>query len=83
MEDIQNVINDQWGSKINNTMTINDFALLKVIGVGSYGKVMQVKKKDSGEVFALKMLKKEHIVKKNQVQHTKTERFVLVYFLIN
>lgn len=58
-------------------LTINDFSLLKVLGKGSYGKVMLVKKKDTGEIFAIKMLRKEHLIKRNQVIHTKTERFVL------
>jgi serine/threonine protein kinase len=58
-------------------ITINDFALLKVIGVGSYGKVMLVRKNDTGELLAMKVLRKEHLVKRNQVEHTKTERRVL------
>ena len=32
----------------NAQMTIDDFTLLKLIGKGSYGKVMLVKKKDDG-----------------------------------
>jgi len=49
-----------------------------VIGKGSYGKVMLVRYKDrSNEVYAMKMLRKENIVKRNQVEHTKTERNVL------
>ena len=34
---------------------IDDFELLKVLGKGSFGKVMQVKKKDTGEIFAMKI----------------------------
>merc|ERR1719450_1879839 len=56
--------------------TLDDFTLLKVIGKGSYGKVMLVQHKNN-EVFAMKMLRKENIVKRNQVEHTKTERNVL------
>ena len=29
------------------------------------------------QVYAMKMLRKEHVVKRNQVEHTKTERNVL------
>lgn len=58
--------------------SLDDFQLLKVLGKGSYGKVMLVKKAGAGEtVFAMKMLRKEHIVKRNQVEHTKSERNVL------
>ena len=56
---------------------IDDFALLSVIGQGSYGKVMQVRKKDTGELLAIKMLRKDYIQRRNQVLHTKTERNVL------
>jgi len=55
---------------------LDDFQLLKVIGKGSYGKVMLVRHSD-GTSYAMKMLRKEHIVKRNQVEHTKTERNVL------
>lgn len=44
---------------------MDDFTSIKVIGKGSYGKVMLVRKNDSGELFAMKILKKEHIAKRN------------------
>jgi len=50
---------------------------MKVVGKGSYGKVMLVKHKHSNMVYAMKMLRKDNVVKRNQVEHTKTERNVL------
>lgn len=38
---------------------------------------MQVRKKDTGQIFAMKVLQKANIIKRNQVEHTKTERNVL------
>lgn len=58
---------------------LEDFILLKVIGKGSFGKVIQVRKKDTGEIYAMKVLRKENIIKRNQVEHTRTERHVLGY----
>lgn len=58
-------------------VAIEDFVLISVIGKGSYAKVSLVKKKDSKEVFALKVLKKEYIEKKKQEEHIITERNVL------
>eukprot|EP00386_Alphamonas_edax_P010601 GDKI01034087.1.p1 GENE.GDKI01034087.1~~GDKI01034087.1.p1 ORF type:complete len:404 (+),score=80.12 GDKI01034087.1:130-1212(+) len=58
-------------------VSLDDFVLLKVIGKGSYGKVMLVRCKLDGNIYAMKMLRKETIVKRNQVEHTKTERSVL------
>ena len=43
----------------------------QVIGIGSFGKVMLVRKKDSGRLYAMKILKKIHIVKRDEVDHTK------------
>jgi len=36
-------------------LTIDDFSSLSVIGKGSYAKVLLVKKKDSNELFAMKI----------------------------
>jgi serum/glucocorticoid-regulated kinase 2 len=58
-------------------VNMQDFDLLKVLGRGSFGKVMMVRKKDTAEIFAMKVLKKEAIIARNQVQHTKTERNIL------
>ena len=41
--------------------------------------VMLVNHSATGKVYALKMLRKEHVVKRNQVEHTRTERSVLGY----
>jgi len=59
-------------------LSLEDFALLTVIGKGSYAKVLLVKKHDTGEILALKVLKKEVIEKRKQEEHIKTERNVLV-----
>ena len=48
-----------------------------MIGTGSYGKVLLVKKKDSGELYAMKVLKKKHIIQRKQVKNTLTERRIL------
>jgi len=58
-------------------LTIEDFELIKVIGTGSYGKVILSKKKDTEEVYAIKTLNKKHLIKKNQVEHTIAERQIL------
>lgn len=51
----------------------------QVLGKGSFGKVMLVKKKDdeSGMLYALKTLRKAALVKRNQLAHTSTERTIL------
>lgn len=58
-------------------MSVNDFELLKVLGKGSFGKVMQVKKKDTGRIYAMKIIKKAHVVERDEVAHTLAEKTVL------
>lgn len=64
-------------TKESKPLSIDDFDLLKVIGKGSFGKVMQVRKKDTGKIYALKSIRKAHIVNKMEVTHTLAEKFVL------
>lgn len=65
-------------SKNKQTVTKDDFELLTVIGKGSFGKVMQVRKKDDGKIFAMKVLRKDTIVARKQVTHTKSEKNILM-----
>lgn len=58
-------------------LAVQDFQPLAVIGRGAFGEVRLVRKKDTGEVFALKSLEKRHMVLKNQVGHVKAERDIL------
>lgn len=59
------------------SVKLDDFLLLKVLGRGAFGKVMLVEKKDTKELFALKSLHKENIIEKEQIEHTRTERYIL------
>lgn len=65
-------------AKSKDTISIDDFLLLCVIGKGSYAKVFLVRKKDTQEIFALKVLKKDYVAQRNQKDHVQTERYVLV-----
>jgi len=64
-------------SKTKEKVTKEDFELLNVIGKGSFGKVMQVRKKDTGKIYAMKVLRKEAIIARKQVIHTKAEKSIL------
>lgn len=50
--------------KSNENINLDSFTTVSVIGQGSYAKVLLVKKKDSGQFFAMKILKKEKISNK-------------------
>jgi p70 ribosomal S6 kinase len=59
----------------------NDFTLLRVLGKGGYGKVVQVKKNsgaDKDRIFAMKILKKASLIRNQKdTAHTKAERNIL------
>jgi len=54
------------------------FEKIRVIGRGAFGEVWIVKKKDTQEVLAMKKLKKEDMLSKDQMAHVRAERDILV-----
>ncbi|MBA0735281.1 hypothetical protein Gogos_019143 [Gossypium gossypioides] len=59
-----------------------DFEILRVVGQGAFGKVFQVRKKgrndeDGDGLFAMKVMKKVTIIKKNHVDYMRAERDIL------
>eukprot|EP01088_Endostelium_zonatum_P011330 TRINITY_DN25464_c0_g1_i1.p1 TRINITY_DN25464_c0_g1~~TRINITY_DN25464_c0_g1_i1.p1 ORF type:complete len:473 (-),score=75.91 TRINITY_DN25464_c0_g1_i1:108-1526(-) len=66
------------GSGLGPRVAEKDFTKIKVIGRGNFGKVFVVKKNDNGKIFAMKVLTKKSIIEKNELEHTKTERSILM-----
>ncbi|MCO5597461.1 hypothetical protein L7F22_051539 [Adiantum nelumboides] len=54
-----------------------DFTLLRVVGQGAFGKVFQVQHINTMEIFAMKVMKKDEIMEKNQGDYMKAERDIL------
>ncbi|KAI6176469.1 Ribosomal protein S6 kinase [Aphelenchoides bicaudatus] len=65
----------------NTKIGPDSFEILKVLGKGGYGKVFQVRKRtgiDQGQIFAMKVMKKAHVIRNQKdVSHTKAERNIL------
>lgn len=56
----------------------SDFESIKVLGVGSYGKVLLVREKKTGKLFAQKQLKKASIILQNKtIERTINEKSIL------
>ena len=56
---------------------IKDYEQLKTVGLGSYGRVRLCKNKKTGEIFVMKILKKNDIIKQKQVDHIYSEFNIL------
>ncbi|EPR79174.1 Serine/threonine protein kinase [Spraguea lophii 42_110] len=59
------------------TVDLNSFSLVKVLGRGSFGKVMLAHHKIDKTVVAIKILKKEMVVNANNIMYLELERKVL------
>jgi len=60
-----------------NPPSIKDFEIIKLISRGAFGKVFLAKKCTTQDLYAIKVLKKKDMIKKNMVNHVLAERKVL------
>lgn len=63
--------------KTKRALTPRDFEFMKLIGRGTFGRVFQVRKKDTKRIYAMKVLSKKEIIAKKEVAHTIGERKIL------
>jgi protein kinase A len=57
--------------------SLDDFALQRTLGTGSFGRVHLVQSKHNHRFYAIKVLKKAQVVKMKQIEHTNDERSML------
>ncbi|THU45320.1 hypothetical protein C4D60_Mb02t16630 [Musa balbisiana] len=58
--------------------SIDDFEIIKPISRGAYGRVFLAKKRTTGDLFAIKVLKKADMIRKNAVESILAERDILI-----
>ncbi|KAL6503802.1 Serine/threonine-protein kinase AtPK2/AtPK19 [Orobanche gracilis] len=69
--------NVQVEGHLEETVGLEDFEVLKLVGQGAFGKVYQVRKTGSSEIFAMKVMRKDKIMEKNHAEYMKAERDIL------
>jgi serine/threonine protein kinase len=76
----QNNISDDMEVMLTNpeeTSKITDFEILEILSQGGYGRVYLVKKKTTGDIFALKKINKLYLKKKNLFNFIENEKNIL------
>ena len=58
-------------------MDISMFEKIKTIGIGAFGEVLLVRKNDTSTLYAMKILRKREVIRRNQAAHVKAERDIL------
>lgn len=61
-------------------IAISNFEKIKVLGRGAFGKVLQVRKKDTGKMYAMKVLKKSFLEEMGSMENSVVERTILEAF---
>ncbi|KAL3498670.1 hypothetical protein ACH5RR_041402 [Cinchona calisaya] len=58
-------------------ITVDDFEPLTIIGRGAFAEVRLCREKKSGNIYAMKKLKKSEMLRREQVEHVRAERNLL------
>lgn len=75
-EDISKVVDGIAGIKISQGLSLQDFDLIRVIGRGSYAKVLLVRLKKNDQIYAMKVVKKELVHDDEDIDWVQTEKHV-------
>ena len=60
----------------SNMVSLSDFDMIKVIGRGSYAKVLMVELKSTKRIYAMKVIKKELVTDDEDIDWVQTEKHV-------
>ncbi|CAN6357134.1 unnamed protein product [Urochloa humidicola] len=66
------------GGRLKDRTSIEDFEIIKPISRGAFGRVFLARKRVTGDLFAIKVLKKADMIRKNAVESILAERDILI-----
>ncbi|XP_059379011.1 protein kinase C zeta type-like isoform X5 [Carassius carassius] len=75
-EDLKAVVDGIEGIQISQGLGLGDFDLIRVIGRGSYAKVLLVRLKKNEQIYAMKVVKKELVHDDEDIDWVQTEKHV-------
>ena len=58
-------------------VTRHDFEQIKVIGRGAFSRVILVRKKDTGRLYAMKIMRKDKLVREQKIKPIINERHIM------
>ncbi|CAO3695307.1 unnamed protein product [Rhizopus stolonifer] len=68
-------------------LKLDDFNISRTLGTGSFGRVHLIQSKVNSRFYAIKVLKKQEVIRLKQVEHTNNEKHILEFvahpFLVN
>ncbi|KAJ4494043.1 kinase-like domain-containing protein [Lentinula edodes] len=65
-------------SRVSNELSIDDFDVGETLGEGSYSTVLEATLRKTGKKYAIKVLDKTHLARKNKTFTVKIERLALI-----
>ncbi|KAJ7095075.1 hypothetical protein O6H91_Y579300 [Diphasiastrum complanatum] len=65
-------------SAYKDRTSIDDFEIIKPISRGAFGRVFLARKRTTGDLFAIKVLRKADMIRKNAVESVQAERNILI-----
>ncbi|KAF8044283.1 hypothetical protein BT93_A2312 [Corymbia citriodora subsp. variegata] len=66
------------GTSCKDRTSIEDFEIIKPISRGAFGRVFLARKRATGDLFAIKVLRKADMIRKNAVESILAERDILI-----
>jgi hypothetical protein len=55
----------------------SDFEIIDILGEGSFGRVFKAKKKDNGQILALKVMRKQYLISNHQIKYAVSEAQIM------
>lgn len=72
--DCENIFQKEVSDK---AFKLDDFNVIKMLGKGSFGKVYLVERKDNKQLYAMKTMRKDFIIRQQQIESTILEKNIM------